>query len=203
MQRVIAYIDGFNLYFGLKRKNWRRYYWLNVQNLAANLLLSDQKLVYTKYFTARISFPPDKLRRQLTFLEALATLIDFNIYYGKYQLNSQECKRCGNIWPVPNEKMTDVNISVELMADAFQDSFDTALLISGDSDLTGPIKKIKELFPNKRIVIAFPPETFSFELSKIANAHFPIGRKKLAESLFSDQIKKKDGFILRRPDRWK
>ncbi len=203
MQRVIAYIDGFNLYFGLKRKNWRRYYWLNVQNLAANLLLNDQKLVYTKYFTARISFPPDKVKRQLTFIEALATLANFNIYYGKYQLNSQECKRCGNIWPVPNEKMTDVNISVELMADAFQNGLDTALLISGDSDLTGPIKKIKELFPDKRIVIAFPPETFSFELSKLAHAHFIIGRKKLADSVFADQIKKRDGFILRRPDRWK
>ena len=32
----------------------------------------------------------------------------------------------------PIEKMTDVNIAVELMQDAFQDAFDTAILISAD-----------------------------------------------------------------------
>ena len=38
MPRVIAYIDGFNLYFGLKSQGWQRYFWLNVQSLATNLL---------------------------------------------------------------------------------------------------------------------------------------------------------------------
>ena len=55
--------------------------------------------------------------------------------------------------------MTDVNISVELLADAFQNKFDTALLVSGDSDLTGPIKKIKELFSYvKNITVPFSAE---------------------------------------------
>jgi uncharacterized LabA/DUF88 family protein len=202
MSRVISYIDGFNLYFGLKRRNWKRYYWLNIIKLSNNLLTKDQTLITTKYFTSRIASPPDKAKRQNTFIEALSTLDKLKIFYGKYQNNTQECKRCGNIWPAPNEKMTDVNISVELLSDAFQDKFDTALLISGDSDLTGPIKKINELFPNKRVVIAFPPETFSFELSKIADAYFAIGRKKLAASVFDEEIIKKDGFILKRPSRW-
>ena len=203
MSRVISYIDGFNLYFGLKRKDWKRYYWLNVQKLSENLLSAGQSLIATKYFTSRITSPPDKVKRQNTFLEALPTLSSFKIFYGKYQMNSQECKRCGKIWPSPSEKMTDVNISVELLSDAFQDKFDTALLISGVGDLTGPIEKIHELFPTKRIVIAFPPETFSFELSKIADAHFTIGRKKLADSIFDDEVTKKDGFILKKPERWK
>ena len=33
MERVNAYIDGFNLYFGLKSKGWRRYYWLDLRAL--------------------------------------------------------------------------------------------------------------------------------------------------------------------------
>lgn len=28
--RVITYIDGFNLYFGLKEAKYRRFYWLDV-----------------------------------------------------------------------------------------------------------------------------------------------------------------------------
>lgn len=201
--RVIVYIDGFNLYFGLKTKGWKKFYWLNVQLLAKNLLKAGQELVITKYFTSRISSPPDKAKRQGTFIEALETLDNFNIYYGKYQANAKTCYKCGNIEAVPNEKMTDVNIAVEMLADAFQDSFDEAILVSGDSDLTAPIKKIKELFPSKKIILAFPPERFSFALSKIGGGNFMIGKKTLAKSLLNDEIKKKDGFVLKRPDRWK
>lgn len=80
MSRVTAYIDGFNLYFGLRAKGWRQYYWLNVQLLALNLLKPDQRLLFTKYFTSRIKDPPDKQRRQSTFIEALETLNDFRIF---------------------------------------------------------------------------------------------------------------------------
>ena len=55
MERVIAYIDGFNLYYGLKSSGWRRYYWLNIQRLVQNLLKPNQRLILTKYFTSRIS----------------------------------------------------------------------------------------------------------------------------------------------------
>ena len=37
-RRVIAYIDGFNLYFGLKQSGRQRYYRLDVHKLAGNLL---------------------------------------------------------------------------------------------------------------------------------------------------------------------
>ena len=54
-QRVIAYIDAFNLYFGLRESGLRRCYWLNLKALAESLLRSEQELVATKYFTARIA----------------------------------------------------------------------------------------------------------------------------------------------------
>ena len=201
-QRVIVYLDGFNLYFGLKTKKWKNFYWLNVQLLAQNLLKPNQELVTTKYFTSRISSPPDKVKRQNTFIEALETLDNFNIYYGNYQSNAKTCRKCGNIESVPNEKMTDVNIAVEMLADAFQDFFDVAILISGDSDLTAPMIKIKKLFPTKKISLAFPPERFSFALSKIADGHFMLGRRTFAKSIFPDEVKKKDGYIIKRPERW-
>jgi len=203
MEKVIVYIDGFNFYFGLKEKGWKRYYWLNLQKLAENLLKPFQELVTTKYFTSRISLPPNKQKRQSTFIEALETLDNFQIFYGTYQINKIKCKRCGNIFPKPNEKMTDVNIATELLTDAFLDRFDKAILISADSDLSAPIKKVKKLFPDKRVIVAFPPARFSYELSKLAHAFFTIGRKKIAESIFPDEVMKKDGYVLIRPDLWK
>lgn len=203
MQRIITYIDGFNLYFGLKDKGWKRYYWLNLQKLSQKLLKNDQNLVLTKYFTSRVSSPPDKVKRQGTFIEALETLSNFEIYYGKYQANSFECKRCKNVSQIQNEKMTDVNIAVEMLSDAYQNKFDTAILISADSDLKAPIQKILELFPAKRIIVAFPPSRFSFELGKIASASFTIGRKNIADSIFDDEVLKTNGFKLIKPVDWK
>ena len=59
MERVITYVDGFNLYFGLKSSKWQNLYWLNIQKLAQNLLKPNQKLEFVKYFTSMITSPPD------------------------------------------------------------------------------------------------------------------------------------------------
>ena len=58
MERVVAYIDGFNLYFGMKSKGWRRYLWLDLQQLCQRLLKPGQSLQATKYFTSRVSPTP-------------------------------------------------------------------------------------------------------------------------------------------------
>ena len=206
MDRVIAYIDGFNLYYGLRSKRWKRYYWLNIQLLARNLLKQGQKLVCTKYFTSRVSSSPrdpEKNKRQTTYLEALETLSDFQVFYGHYLQKQVRCWSCGRIWEDPDEKMTDVNIAVELMVDAFRDNFDTALLISGDSDLSGAIGAIHNLFAPKRVVVGLPPARFSKRLQQMADAYFVVGRKKLADSQFPNEVQKSDGYVLCRPDKWR
>ena len=163
----------------------------------------NQELVVTKYFTARVLGDPEKQKRQMTFIEALQTLDNFDISFGKYQLNPRRCCHCGFEDTVPNEKMTDVQIATELLSDAFADRFDVALLISADSDLVPPVKAIRKLFPEKQIVVGFPPARFSTELTTVATAFFTIGRANLKHSLFPDKVKKKDGFVLECPARWK
>ena len=203
MGRIVAYIDGFNLYFGLRSKHWKRYYWLDLQLLVKNLLKADEDLILTKYFTSRISYPPDKEERQSRFIQALETLDNFKIFYGKYQLNPRRCNSCGYKDMVPNEKMTDVNIAVEMLSDAYQDNFDTALLMSADSDLSAAIRAIRNLFPEKRVIVAFPPQRYSAELVKHVHAYLTIGRANLAKSVFPNEVQKSDGFVLRCPVEWK
>ena len=53
--------------------------------------------------------------------------------------------------------MTDVNIAVELLVDAQDNKIDTAIIVSGDSDLTRPIEVVLQRYSNKRVIIAFPP----------------------------------------------
>jgi hypothetical protein len=55
---VIAYIDGFNLYNGLRDQYRKRFLWLDLQRLCERLLLGDQRLVSVKYFTAPVRDRP-------------------------------------------------------------------------------------------------------------------------------------------------
>lgn len=202
-ERTITYIDGFNLYFGLKSKEWQRFYWLNLSLLAKNLIKPYQQHVCVKYFTSRIVYPSGKHQRQEVYLDALETLPDLFIFYGKYQHNAHTCPYCGKCENIPSEKMTDVNIAVELLADAYQDRFDTALLVSADSDLTAPIEKVRQLFPKKKVVSVFPPDRFSNDLKCASSAFFILGRAVIANSQFDDSVISKSGYPLSRPGTWK
>jgi hypothetical protein len=203
MRRVIAYVDGFNLYYGLRSKGWKWFYWLNIQEMAQRMLRPEQVLLSTKYFTSIVNQPADKHKRQATFMEALRTLHDFDIYYGHFLSDKVTCSTCGHTYQTFHEKMTDVNIATELMSDAFQDKFDIALLVSADSDLVGPVQAVKRLFSPKRIIVVFPPGRYSNALKRVAHAYTHIGRNVLSKSVFPNQITKPDGFVLQRPARWK
>ncbi|MCK9487883.1 MAG: NYN domain-containing protein [Xanthomonadales bacterium] len=206
MNRVIGYIDGFNLFFGLRDSGLRRYYWLDPAKLIANLLKPDQSLVGTRYFTARIgsnTADPDKHLRQQTYLEAVETLPGVEITFGQYLSKPKSCRRCQTTWTHSEEKMTDVNIAVRLLTDAMDDAFDTAIIVSADSDLVPPVQVIRQRFPGKRVIIASPPNRHSTRLAEAANACFTIGRKKLADSQLPDQVIKPDGFVLQRPVQWR
>ena len=206
MTRVISYVDGFNLYFGLRHKGWRRYYWLDLVALSQELLKPDQTLHGVHYFTTRIrdnGHNGQDMRRQGTYLEALGALAGITLHFGHYLEKPRQCRRCGNTWMDYEEKMTDVNIAVQLLADAFDDRFDTALLISADSDLTTPVQQVRARFPEKRIVVAQPPGRQSVSLIKAANGYFTVGEAKLRQSQLPSVVKRQDGFELHRPEYWK
>lgn len=202
MDRVVFYIDGFNLYFGLRSKYGRKYIWLNIEELSERLLKPQQEIIEIKYFTARITHNQNKSRRQNLYLDALETLSKVSIFYGQYLINEHECPHCLHKEKIPTEKMTDVNIATHLLVDAFTDKYDVAILVSADSDLVGPIEQIKRLFPQKKVVIAFPPDRDSFKLKSVAHAYFRIGKKKFQQSQFPNIVISKNGYRLQRPTTW-
>ena len=193
--RVAVYIDGFNLFYGLRDKGWQRYYWLDLKVLAERLLRTGQTLVAVRYFTARVLPDPDdpaKPIRQNTYLEALATLPDLSIHYGYFVP-----RRRGGY----EEKMTDVNIAVELVCDAHADAFDTAVVVSADGDLTGAVLAVKERY-NKRVIVAFPPNRRSSQLHEAATGSLVIGADSLRNSQLPEVVRSNASFPLQRPSNW-
>jgi len=205
MNRVGLYIDGFNLYFGLRDSNLRRCLWLNPELLGENLLRSGQHLEFVKYFSARIkasATDPGKHKRQAIFLRAVESLPRTTAYYGHYLEKEKHCRACGAKWLHPEEKMTDVNISVHLLLDAIDDKFDTALLLSADSDLATPVEAVLKRFSTKRVVMVAPPGRKSSRLANAASTSFTLGRTVLLKSQFPDPHVLSDGSELHRPRGW-
>ena len=204
-RRVAVYVDGFNLYYGLRSKGWRRYYWLDLRSLSEQLLRPGQRVVIVRYFTARVFDEPGnsaKPIRQNAYLESLGTLPGLQIHEGYYVAKEQRCSACGATWQTYEEKTTDVNIAVELLGDAQDDVFDTAIVVSGDGDLASPIRAVRRRYPQKRVVVAFPPGRHSAGLRNAATAFFTIGRDALRDSQFPQRVTKADGYVLTRPQKW-
>jgi uncharacterized LabA/DUF88 family protein len=203
VNRVVAYVDGFNLYFGLKAGHGREYLWLDLQKLAESLLRPGQQLLEVKYFTARVRDDPDAERRQSTYLDALARHCHkVRRIEGRFQEKSRSCRNCGAVWTGYEEKKTDVNIAVTLVEDAIRDTYDIALLISADSDLTPAVAAVRRLEPTKLIVVAFPPRRNSVDLANAVDAYTRIGRDKIRNAQMPSKIVTSDGVILRRPAYW-
>lgn len=169
-KRVTFYIDGFNFYFGLKRTKkiepvWKKYYWIDVVKLFESFLGNGQVLEKVIYFTAS-PLSPQKNSRQSAFLNAnkLINGERFEVIRGKYLEKHIICPYCKGAISRPEEKKTDVNISVRMIEDCVLDKTDTIALVSADSDLVPPLEFIQKHFSDKVIKVYFPPSNYSNDL---------------------------------------
>lgn len=201
-QRVIFYIDGFNFYYGLKHKNWKRYYWLDLVIFCEKFLKNYQVLEQVNYFTA-VPISKGKQERQDLFLSANKLNFKFNLFFGKFL--SKDINYKGHTIQTFEEKQTDVNIAVKMVRDVVLDKCDISILVSADSDLTPPIDFIKEYKPKQKIFIYFPPTHFSFDLKQKALKAISLEHHedKFKSSMLKDEIMLPNGYLLKRPEKWK
>src|ERR1035441_5783134 len=81
--RVVVYIDGFNLYYGVLR--FSREKWLDIERLL-KLLRPHDTIQKIRYFTALSS--GGKSQDQLAYLKAIETLPLVNVIRGRYKNKS-------------------------------------------------------------------------------------------------------------------
>lgn len=200
---VICYIDGFNLYHGLRSREWRKYYWLDLWVLAERFLRKDQTLVEVVYCTTLIKNDPDGQRNQLDFIDALkAHRPGIKVVYGHYLAKDMECFHCGRVYTRHEEKMTDVNIACHLLTDAMDGRFDVALLMSGDSDLVPPVRMVRERWPKKRVIAVFPPKRYSDALRRAVHGQKWVAEADLRQSLLPERIQVVPDRAVKRPAKW-
>ncbi|MBS1505498.1 MAG: NYN domain-containing protein [Bacteroidetes bacterium] len=203
-KRVIVYVDGFNFYYGLKTKGWRKYYWLDLYKFFSLFLLDHQELVQVNYFSAT-PHHDGKQNRQSKFFQANRLNQNFKLHLGKFLKKEITCNHCDKTHETFEEKESDVRVATRMIADVVNDKCDISILVSADSDLIPPIEFIREYKPSHKIFVFFPPKRWSNDLSGLSDFFTRLDRheSKFQSSLLPLEIDNLKGYIIKCPDKWK
>lgn len=199
--RVSVYIDGFNLYHSTLQHTHPDCRWLNLLELSKRLINPKTEEIQTVYyFTALTTWIPKKAKNHLLYIHALRT-VGVKDILGKFSIRDRKCPLCLNRYQAHEEKKTDINIAITLLGDAVADKFDTALILSGDSDLATVNSKLKQLCPNKKVGIIVPQNQSAMNLKQHADFFKKIKSKDLKKSLLPEQVTY-NGKIITAPKGW-
>ncbi len=158
-ERVIAYIDGFNLYHAIDALNRPHLKWVDLWALVASFLRPDQALIAVNYYSAYATWMPDAHTRHRQFTNALQA-VGVNVCISEFRDRYQECYRCGNRWVAHEEKQTDVRMAVDIVADCLEHKFDLAVVVTADSDMGPAVQKVRSI-PGKTLLMVAPPGRFN------------------------------------------
>lgn len=207
MPEAIAYIDGLNLYYGAL-KNRPALKWLNPLAMVERLV-PHEEISLVRYFSAltvRTPSDPDAPARQVVYFRALRTLPKLIIHEGRMATRT----KTGVVLPkstppkietieVFEEKRTDVNIASYLLLDAFQGRYDTAIVVSNDSDLTTPSEMVVNRLGKTVITVnPYRASSQSSELRRAASRAIPqINTSVLRAAQFPSTLTDAQGTIRR------
>ncbi len=155
-RRVMIFIDGSNLYHVLKQNTDKRN--LDYKKFAQKLC-GDRELIRTYYYNIRQESPdnPKLAESQDRFLNAL------------YETDYLEVKL--GIWKQRGdtmvEKGVDVMIAADLISHAYEDHYDTAILVSGDADFYPALQVVKDT--GKQVEVAAFDSNLSSEAARFSD----------------------------------
>lgn len=212
--RTRVYVDGFNLYYGAFRDGpFGAYKWLNLVGFCQDILSKGHRIDMVRYFTARVKprgTDPGAPARQAAYIQALRTLPEISIHMGTFSTHPKTrpvADPAGHCQPavevlITEEKGSDVNLATYLLLDAFDDAFDTAVVISDDSDLLEPIKVVKERFGRRIVIIRIRTNRGSV-FKNVADAVYDANRLRYySQNQFPATLTSSSGKVINRPSGW-
>jgi uncharacterized LabA/DUF88 family protein len=159
-ERVMVFIDGANLYMGIKH-GLKQDKMIKVDTLAKKLV-GDRELVRIYYYnTPSPSKDPDEQKANQKFLTRLGWIDNLQIRLGRIMPRTYivECPKCKDKieYKTHIQKGVDTRIAVDMVTLAVSQAFDVAILISGDSDLAEAVNFIRE-HTHKKVENACVPD---------------------------------------------
>lgn len=159
-ERVMIFIDGSNLFHGIRHLNIKVDYFKLVE-----FLRESRRLVRAYFYTAvpqerdvKKGTPEwDSLQRQKRFLDELS--------FSGIKVKLAKLRR------LPSgeflEKEVDIMLATDMLSLAYQNAYDTAILVSGDSDFIYTVEEVQRI--GKRVENATFKKTSSYNLRKVCD----------------------------------
>ena len=133
MERITIFIDNSNIFKGFQKYN------IQADYEKLKILITRGRKLDAIYLYEGVVYPMSPGKKswyeQLTIRSSYIIKVSFD-----------KIVKTGAI-----EKKVDINIAIDVVALAYEDVYDTAVLVSGDGDFLPVVKKIKEL--NKKAEI--------------------------------------------------
>lgn len=204
MKKVIAFIDGFNLYHALANLGHPSLRWVDLWALMERQISpKSEKLEAVYYFSAYAHWLPDPVKRHKKYVTALE---QFGVtpVMGHFKNKHRKCNDCGSTWVAHEEKESDVNIALYLLNEAYKGNYDKALIVSRDSDFKPAIEMTLAEFPDLEIVVVAPPHMgHSNDLKNVATSIRKITKKQVQESLLPQKAHDDQGIeLVIRPEKY-
>jgi len=175
--------------------------------LVANAVGDKTQLANIYYFSALATHieavDPDVTVRHRRFIKCLEDT-GVKVELSRFKPRQVKCPepKCGKIFFKHEEKETDVAIAVKLLEVFLRNECDTAVLVTGDTDLAPAVRTAMSLFPNKRVLFAFPYHRKNKELSKLAPGSFTMDKSQYARYQFQNPCILSDGTAIGKPPSW-
>jgi len=157
-EKFMVFIDGSNMYHGQKDLN----FWIDYEKFR-DLLKTDRNIIRFHYYEG---YPLPILPRKQAFYSKLRHL-EMTIKTKPLRKRPYRCEKCEYEKKINYEKGIDASLSTDLLWHAFQNSYDTAIILTGDDDFVPPIEKVKLL--GRRVEIWTFKDFIGREMKKIVD----------------------------------
>jgi uncharacterized LabA/DUF88 family protein len=183
VSRCVFLVDGLNLYHSVldaERATSRSLRRLDVAAFCRSYLhaLPGRSSVTTiEYFSAvahhREARHPTTVARQMAYFSALQAA-GVDVHLGEFKAKTLVCPLCGGRYVAWEEKETDVAIGARLVELVCAGDCDTAVLVSGDTDLVPAMRAAKRARRDVHLVALQPYRRLNRELSRTADATLSV-----------------------------
>ncbi|MBY0549745.1 MAG: NYN domain-containing protein [Candidatus Obscuribacterales bacterium] len=209
--RASFFIDGFNVYHSIKAAladgaithgRWLDYRALCTSYLG--LIGPGTTVSSIQYFSALAWHRPgDAAKRHKLLMEVMKDQ-GIEVILGNFKRKDIRCQAtCHQKFVSYEEKETDLNIGLRLMASFHKDECDVAVIISGDTDLLAVVREALTTYPTKEIVLAFPYKRHNNHYRSIAPLRtIKIPAQRYEDFQLADPVRLISGRDIAKPVGW-
>jgi len=138
-ERIFIIIDGNNFYHRLKELKFRHLLSFDYEKFVQFLLRKEKLLISKNYYIGAVREEPNNPKSKKLMIGQQK--LTGKLQKGGWVVKFGQLLKDGSY----HEKGVDVQIAVDLLIGAYENLYDTAVLVSSDTDLIPALIKIREM----------------------------------------------------------